>query len=118
MIHPTAIVNPKAKLGNDVIIGPYAIIEEEVEIGDRVQIAPHVHVREDPRVRPHDGFGSEAGLRFLSHHGRGLTLGRPGPSLRPHFWLLFNFLFRQARNPSSHQRRHGLLDAFRFRDLS
>ena len=45
MIHPTAIVNPKAKLGNDVIIGPYAIIEEEVEIGDRVQIAPHVHVR-------------------------------------------------------------------------
>lgn len=34
-IHPTAIVSPKAILGEDVEIGPHAIIEEGVEIGAR-----------------------------------------------------------------------------------
>ena len=28
-IHPTAIVNPKAEIGRDVIVGPYTIIDEE-----------------------------------------------------------------------------------------
>lgn len=43
-IHPTAIVDPKAELGADVVIGPYSIIDAQVVIGDRVVIGPHVHV--------------------------------------------------------------------------
>jgi len=39
-IHPTAIVNPKAKLGVDVTVAPYAIIYEDTEIGDGCSIGP------------------------------------------------------------------------------
>jgi len=34
MIHPSAIVSPKARLGKDVSVGPFTIIHDEVEIGD------------------------------------------------------------------------------------
>ncbi len=41
-IHNTAIVHPKAVLGDGVRIGPYAIIGEHVRIGGGTQIGPHV----------------------------------------------------------------------------
>ena len=34
MIHPTAVVSPKAEIGKNVEIGPYAVIEDDVKIGD------------------------------------------------------------------------------------
>ena len=43
-IHPTAIVDPNAKLGADVTIGAYSIVGPEVEIGDGTWIGPHVVV--------------------------------------------------------------------------
>ncbi len=42
MIHPTAIIDPNAKLGQNVTVGPYSIIKGMVSIGDNVQIASHV----------------------------------------------------------------------------
>jgi len=39
-VHPTAIVHPKAELGNNVTVGPYAIIGEHVVIGDDTWIGP------------------------------------------------------------------------------
>ncbi len=38
MIHPTAIVSPKAKIGNNVSIGHYTVIYDNVEIGDNTVI--------------------------------------------------------------------------------
>lgn len=49
-VHPTAIVHPKARLGNDVEVGPYSIIDEFVEIGDRTWIGPHVVVTGHTRI--------------------------------------------------------------------
>jgi len=43
-IHATALVDPAARLGRDVVIGPYAIVEREVEIGDGCTIGPHASV--------------------------------------------------------------------------
>lgn len=43
-IHPTAIVHPRAQLGEDVEVGPGAIIGEEVQIGDRTKIGPYALV--------------------------------------------------------------------------
>lgn len=43
-VHPTAIIEPGATLGNDVHIGPYSIIGEHVSIGDGTHIGPHVVV--------------------------------------------------------------------------
>jgi len=44
MIHPTAIVHPKAKLDPTVQVGPYAVIAEGVEIGAQCVLGPHVYL--------------------------------------------------------------------------
>ncbi len=41
-IHSTAIVDKKAELGENVIVGPYAVIEPEVTIGNGTHIRSHV----------------------------------------------------------------------------
>jgi UDP-N-acetylglucosamine acyltransferase len=43
-IHPTAIVSPDARMGDNVIIGPYVVIEPDTEIGD-CEIRAHVVVK-------------------------------------------------------------------------
>src|SRR5262245_25027807 len=40
-IHPTAVVSPKARLGDDCFIGPYSVIGEEVELGNGVRLESH-----------------------------------------------------------------------------
>lgn len=44
MIHPTAIIHPKAKVDSSVRVGPYAIIDEAVEIGPECVVGPHVYI--------------------------------------------------------------------------
>jgi UDP-N-acetylglucosamine acyltransferase len=43
-IHSTAIVDPKATIGEGVAIGPYCIVEGGVTLADRVQLHSHVVV--------------------------------------------------------------------------
>lgn len=43
-IHSTAVVDPRAELGADVVVHPYAVIEAGAQIGDRCQIGPHVQI--------------------------------------------------------------------------
>jgi UDP-N-acetylglucosamine acyltransferase len=45
-IHPTAIVDPSAKLGENVQIGPYSVIGAGVEIGDNTILAAHVTIED------------------------------------------------------------------------
>ncbi|PHR64906.1 acyl-ACP--UDP-N-acetylglucosamine O-acyltransferase [Pseudidiomarina marina] len=45
MIHPTAIIDDSARIGNNVEIGPYTIVGAHVEIGDNCVIGPHVVLR-------------------------------------------------------------------------
>lgn len=42
MIHSTAVIDPSAKIGNEVSIGAYSVIGADVEIGDHCWIGPHV----------------------------------------------------------------------------
>ena len=49
MIHPTAVVHPKARLGEDCQIGPYCIVGEHVELGDGCRL--HAHVVIDGHTR-------------------------------------------------------------------
>ncbi|SDB06625.1 acyl-[acyl-carrier-protein]--UDP-N-acetylglucosamine O-acyltransferase [Pseudidiomarina indica] len=45
MIHPTALIDDSARIGNNVSIGPYTIVGPDVEIGDHCVIGPHVVLR-------------------------------------------------------------------------
>jgi len=49
-IHPTALVDKKARLGDNVSVGAFSIVEAGVEIGDNSQIASHVLVAEGARI--------------------------------------------------------------------
>ena len=42
MIHPTAIIEDGAKLGNNVSIGPYCVVGSDVKLGDNVELKSHV----------------------------------------------------------------------------
>jgi len=44
MIHPSAIIDPGAKIGKNVEIGPYTVVEEYSEIGDGTVVGPHVTI--------------------------------------------------------------------------
>jgi UDP-N-acetylglucosamine acyltransferase len=50
MIHPTAIVDPGARIGANVRIGPYSLIGPDVEIGDNTEIGPHVIIKGHTRI--------------------------------------------------------------------
>lgn len=41
-IHKTAIIDPSAKIAENVIVGAYSIIEEDVSIDEGTEIKPHV----------------------------------------------------------------------------
>ena len=56
-IHPTAVIAPTAKIGEDAHIGPYAVISDHVEIGPHATILAHAVVY--PGVR--------AGSRLFLH---------------------------------------------------
>jgi UDP-N-acetylglucosamine acyltransferase len=44
MIHPTAIIHPRAQIGADCEIGPYCTIGEHVVLGPRCRLVSHVVV--------------------------------------------------------------------------
>jgi len=44
MIHPTAILHPKAKVDPSVQVGPYAVIDSNVQVGPDCVLGPYVHL--------------------------------------------------------------------------
>ncbi len=50
MIHPSAIIEAGAQLGENVAVGAYSIIGEHVEIGDHTIIGPHVVISGRTRI--------------------------------------------------------------------
>src|SRR2546423_1684221 len=42
MIHATAVVSPKAKIGYECFIGPYCVVGDDVVLGDAVRLESHV----------------------------------------------------------------------------
>lgn len=50
MIHPTAIIDPKAEIGEGVEIGPYVVVEKGVSIGAGTRIRPHVFIGEGSQI--------------------------------------------------------------------
>jgi UDP-N-acetylglucosamine acyltransferase len=55
MVHPTAVIHPKARIGADCEIGPYCIIGEHVELGAKCRLHSHVVIDGHTRL----GQGNE-----------------------------------------------------------
>ena len=49
-IHPTAIIEPGAQLGDNVTIGPYTIIGSHVSIGEGTSVGPHCVIEGHTRI--------------------------------------------------------------------
>jgi UDP-3-O-[3-hydroxymyristoyl] glucosamine N-acyltransferase len=49
-IHPSAVIHPTAKIGNEVYIGPHVVIQQGVEIGNNVCIHPNVVIYPDVKI--------------------------------------------------------------------
>jgi UDP-N-acetylglucosamine acyltransferase len=62
-IHPTAIIEKGAELGNDVKVGPYSIIGSNVKIGDGTIIKSHVV------IEGHTTIGSKNEIHQFSSIG-------------------------------------------------
>ena len=49
-IHPSAVVDPGARLGDGVEIGAFTLVGPEVEIGDGTRIGPHCSIHGPTRI--------------------------------------------------------------------
>ena len=56
MIHPSAIIHPKAKLHSSVEVGPCAVIDEGVEVGAHCVVGPHVYLTGVTSIGAHNEF--------------------------------------------------------------
>lgn len=56
VIHPSAIVSPLAKIGNNVRIGPFCVIGANVEIGDASVLHSHVVIEGQTKIGKHNEF--------------------------------------------------------------
>ncbi len=72
-IHPAAVVDPAAKLGEGVSIGPFCVVGPHVELGDRVRLHSHVVVEgrtkvgEGTEIFPFASIGHQP--QDLKYHG-------------------------------------------------
>ena len=78
MIHQTAIIDPSAKIADDVKIGPYSIIGANVEIDSGTWVGPHVVINgptkigKDNRIFQFASIGEEP--QDLKYNGEETTL--------------------------------------------
>lgn len=49
-IHPTALVDPGARLDDGVEIGPFAVVESDTEIGENTIVGPNAVIRPGARI--------------------------------------------------------------------
>lgn len=61
-IHPTAIVDPKAELSDDVEVGPFSVIENDVLIGEGCHIQSHALIASGTRLGKNISIGKGAVL--------------------------------------------------------
>ena len=55
-IHPTAIVDPRAKVPASCKVGPYCVIGAEVELGEGCHLVSHVAIEGPTKIGVDNGF--------------------------------------------------------------
>ncbi len=57
-IHPTAVIDPRARLHPDVEVGPFAVIDGGVELGPGCRVGPHAHLTGHTTAGARNVFGT------------------------------------------------------------
>ena len=57
-IHPTAVVDPQAKIHENVEVGPFSVIQGDVEIGENTTIESHASISGPTRIGARNYIGS------------------------------------------------------------
>jgi UDP-N-acetylglucosamine acyltransferase len=55
-IHPTAVIDPRAKIAASCKIGPYCVVGHEVEIGEKCHLVSHVTIQGPTSIGQDNGF--------------------------------------------------------------
>jgi UDP-N-acetylglucosamine acyltransferase len=63
-IHPTALVDPQAKLGAGVQVGAYAVIGAQVELGDGCRVGHHATIEGPSKIGARNEFFPYAAIGF------------------------------------------------------
>ena len=61
-IHPTAVVDPSARIGANVAIGAYSVVGADVEIGDGSRVGPHCSIEGPTRIGRDNRFHGHAAI--------------------------------------------------------
>ena len=62
LIHPTALIDPKAELDSTVKVGPYTVIGPNVRIGAHTEIGPHTVIEGHTAIGEHNTIFQFASL--------------------------------------------------------
>ena len=71
-IHPSAVIDPEARIAEDAVIGPLCVVERGAEVGPGTWLKSHVTLGEDCKI----------GARCLVHSG--VVIGADGFGFAPH----------------------------------
>ncbi len=81
-IHPTAIIDPSARIDENVTVGPYTIVKSDVSIGSGTTIGPYCIIDDHVTIGPDCNIFQYASIggapQDLKFHGETthLTIGR------------------------------------------
>lgn len=76
-IHPTAIIDSRAQIGEGCVIGPYCIIGSDVTLGEGCELVSHISIQGKTTLGAHNKIYPFACLGFEP-----LFKGDPGPDSR------------------------------------
>jgi UDP-N-acetylglucosamine acyltransferase len=112
MIHPTAIIDPGAKVPDSCKVGSYCVIGPNVELGENCELTSHVVIQGPSKIGSHNRFysfcsvgtdpqdvtfvGEQTWLRMGDHNvireyvsiNRGTSKGTHGTIIGSHVWIL------------------------------
>ncbi|HVS21711.1 MAG TPA: UDP-3-O-(3-hydroxymyristoyl)glucosamine N-acyltransferase [Pyrinomonadaceae bacterium] len=69
-IHPSAVIDPSARIGEAVFIDAYAVIGANAQIGDRVRIHPHATIYDGAQIGADSVIHSSVAIRENSLLGK------------------------------------------------
>ena len=61
-IHPTAIIDPRARLAAGVAVGPYSVVGAEVEIGEGSSVGAHALIEGPTKIGRNNRIGAYAAI--------------------------------------------------------